>query len=166
MKSNIISVICHQKPSIDGWQVTNDGVMGGLSTGSVAILNQNVIFSGRISTENHGGFTSVFKRLAALSEEITTIRICVIGDGSRYQLRVRSQVQGHDLAYKIDFETKLSEVVTHTFKLADFQASFRGRMIGNAPLLNASIISHLGFLITAKQPQDFSLSLQAIDFYQ
>jgi NADH dehydrogenase [ubiquinone] 1 alpha subcomplex assembly factor 1 len=148
----------------DVWKITNDGVMGGLSSGEISVIDDNVKFTGHISIDNNGGFTSVFRSLTRLPENMDTIRISVIGDGNTYQLRLRSQVQGYILAYKAYFMTSPNKLESHTFKLTDFKASFRGRNINNAPLLEASSIEQVGFLFTAKQPQKFSLSIQSIDF--
>ena len=145
------------------WKITNDGVMGGLSSGDVTLVGGNLHFSGHISIDNNGGFTSVFSPFH-VPENIETVRITVIGDGNTYQFRLRSKVQGYILAYKAYFTTSLNKSETFTFKLTDFQASFRGRNINNVPLLQASLIEQVGFLFTAKQPQQFSLSIQSIDF--
>lgn len=146
------------------WEITNDGVMGGLSFGKVSMIDNNVVFSGTISTDNNGGFTSVFRTLSPLSNNVETIRISVIGDGNTYQLRLRSQVQGYILAYKAYFSTSPNKMETHIIKLTDFKASFRGRDINNAPLLKASSVKQVGFLFTVKQPQNFSLSIKSIEF--
>ncbi|MFT4937402.1 MAG: NADH dehydrogenase [ubiquinone] 1 alpha subcomplex assembly factor 1 [Paraglaciecola sp.] len=150
---------------IDDWKVTNDGVMGGLSVGKIQLENQAFIFSGSISTENNGGFTSVYRPIEKLPEEFESVRIRVKGDGKLYQLRMRSQVMDSDITYKINFATKDSNMQTLNFNLADFQASFRGRVISGAPILKAETISHVGFLITTKQAGHFSLSSSAIEFY-
>ncbi len=166
MKKNTLLITFDNKQNLEEWEVTNDDVMGGLSLGEAQLANKTFIFSGNISTENYGGFTSVFKRLPNLAKGIDAINIRINGDGNRYQLRVRSVVMGYDIAYKIDFETKMGKVENHTFNLADFSASFRGRIITNAPILKATTISHVGFLLATKQPQSFSLSVHAIEFYE
>ena len=43
-----------------GWQVVNDGVMGGVSEGTFEITDRNTLaFVGTLSLENNGGFASV-----------------------------------------------------------------------------------------------------------
>jgi hypothetical protein len=162
-KSTVLKAF-NNEANLDEWQVTNDAVMGGLSVGNTQLSSKALVFSGKISTENNGGFTSVFKKAPTLPEAVNSIRINILGDGNTYQLRVRSKVTGYVLAYNIDFDTKKDQLTEHTFYLADFTASFRGRIIENAPLLDAKSISHVGFLIKAKQEQRFSLSVQAIKF--
>lgn len=147
------------------WQVINDSVMGGLSVGTAQRVKHVFIFSGFLSTENNGGFTSVYRKLPKLPEDVTSVNIHIQGDGNRYQIRMRSQVMGGQIAYQMEFATHPDRLETFSFNLADFKATFRGRIIDNAPLLKAGTISHLGFLITAKQPTDFTLSTYKVEFY-
>jgi len=147
------------------WEVINDSVMGGLSLGSTQLENQALIFSGMLSTENRGGFSSVYRKSPKLPDDITSVNIRIKGDGNRYQLRLRSQVMGKQITYKIEFDTHADRIETFSFNLADFKASFRGRIINNAPRLKAETISHLGFLIVTKEPKYFTLSTYSIEFY-
>jgi hypothetical protein len=164
-KTGSFSLSFAQGQHLDDWKVINDGVMGGLSKGKTQIKNQAFVFYGRVSTENNGGFTSVYRPIAKLSEEIKSVRIRVKGDGKLYQLRMRSQTMGYDITYKTDFTTSENTMQTLSFGLLDFQASYRGRVISDAPVLKAETISHVGFLITTKQTGEFSLSSSAIEFY-
>jgi len=148
----------------NNWQVVNDGVMGGLSHGKVEVNKQIAIFQGHISTENNGGFSSAYKPIAKLSKNIHSVKITIKGDGLRYQLRARSQVEGYEIAYKIEFDTTANKIETFILPLEQFQATFRGRTISNAPVLKAETISHIGFLISNKQPTDFLLLIQSVNF--
>ena len=164
MKSDKLVITFDKDATTDDWHVINDSVMGGLSVGHTQRSNQALIFSGTLSTENYGGFTSVYRKSSKLPEHVTSVNIQIKGDGNRYQLRMRSQVMGDQIAYKIEFDTHANRVETLSFNLADFKASFRGRIINNAPVLKADTISHLGFLIATKEPRDFTLSIDAIEF--
>ena len=166
MSGNTMSLNVNQPKDLEDWQVTNDSVMGGLSLGYTQLTKETFIFSGNISTDNNGGFTSVFKSVPKLSANIKSITLRIMGDGNLYQLRVRSQVMGYDVAYKIELPTQPNVIATHRVHLADFTASFRGRTIDNAPLLKATTISHLGFLIASTKKKNFSLSVYAIEFDQ
>lgn len=146
------------------WKVTNDSVMGGLSIGNAIVLENTVNFSGKLSTANSGGFTSIFKNIPPLAESNSLITIVIKGDGKAYQLRVKTVVMGYELAYKTHFQTQTHMTETHTFLLSDFVASHRGRVINNAPILKANTISHVGFLLSAKVTCDFSLIIYSIDF--
>jgi hypothetical protein len=84
------------------WTIVNDGVMGGLSYGNFAINQEgNGVFSGTISLENNGGFSSVRYRFAPLA---TTAKSKVVlrikGDGKSYQFRIMDNLE-HILAIEL-----------------------------------------------------------------
>jgi hypothetical protein len=147
---------------LDNWQIINDGVMGGLSAGKMMLNADTVIFHGSVSIENNGGFSGVYQAIPTPSEFHQYIQITIQGDGNRYQLRTRSKEAEYNIAYKVDFDTQANTLQTLTFDLADFQATFRGRLVENAPKLRALAISHIGFLIAAKQPINFSLLIKEV----
>ena len=46
--------------NLEGWYVVDDGVMGGRSRGRLQIENNDTgLFSGKISLDNYGGFSSI-----------------------------------------------------------------------------------------------------------
>jgi len=167
--SDEVSVVFNPNQGDDEYYITNDSVMGGLSKGNIKLIDDVMCFSGDISKENNGGFTSVFQKITLPSDNIHWITIRVVGDGNRYQLRIKGHIMGYEQGYKIDFITNnnaSSNVYeTHTFKLSDFQASVKGRIISNAPMLMPSAISHVGFLINSAVPTRFKLSIHDIEFH-
>jgi hypothetical protein len=165
MNDNKVLIEFSHESDIKDWRVTSDRVMGGLSKGNIDINNQSLLFTGALSTENNGGFTSIFKELPKLSKDIDTINIRVTGDGNYYQLRLRSQFNGRDIAYKAGFNTEQGEIINHTFNLSDFVATLRGRIINNAPKIEASLISEIGFLIKSKHEQEFMLKIHHLKMY-
>ena len=146
------------------WQITNDGVMGGLSHSKIVGYTEEIVYSGKISIENNGGFTSVFTSIEKLAKQLQYVSIRILGDGNLYQLRVRTQVMGYELAYKTSLNTEANVEQHLRFKLSDFEASFRGRQINQAPPLVAEVITHVGILISSKQPLNFVLALHSIEF--
>ena len=48
-----------EKSSLRYWSVVDDGVMGGVSQGSLRINYEVWVFSGYVSLENYGGFSSI-----------------------------------------------------------------------------------------------------------
>lgn len=71
------------------WYAVNDGVMGGESRGGPAIVDGQLIFSGQISLENNGGFSSV--KSSGHQFDVSafhSLRLRVKGDGRNYQLRL------------------------------------------------------------------------------
>jgi hypothetical protein len=166
-QAGLLSVIFMTNSAIlkaETWQVINDSVMGGLSYGTVATDHQFTNFQGHISTEHNGGFSSAYQEIPKLSDKTRSVQIKIKGGGLRYQLRARSQINGYEIAYKVEFDTQANKVETFIFNFNEFQATFRGRNIDNAPQLQANTISHIGFLINHQQPTDFSLSIHSIHF--
>lgn len=139
--------------------------MGGLSQGYVGVTQHKWIFSGKLSTENNGGFSSVYCTLPNLHKEIDALSIKIVGDGHCYHLRIRSLVDGYNVAYKVNISTQKKIIQQLTFKLSDFQATFRGRTLNNPPLLIPVNSTHVGFLISNTQAIDFSLQVDDITFY-
>ena len=92
MKSDKLVITFDKDATTDDWHVINDSVMGGLSVGHTQRSNQALIFSGTLSTENYGGFTSVYRKSSKLPEHVTSVNIQIKGDGNRYQLRTRIHV--------------------------------------------------------------------------
>jgi len=168
-----MSVMFNKNSDKNECYITNDSVMGGLSIGNIEVIDDVMVFSGVISKDNNGGFTSVFKKLPSLSRDVQSITIRVVGDGNHYQLRVKAKIMGYEQGYKIDFITNSSVqssaensvLETYTFQLSDFKASVKGRIIPHAPALTSSVISHVGFLINSAVPTDFNLSIHAIEFH-
>jgi hypothetical protein len=82
-----------------GWSVVNDTVMGGVSSGQLAMEDGLMIFSGELSLDNNGGFASV--RSPAIESRSTQSsnvswadrsgpRIVVQGDGRTWTVEVRT----------------------------------------------------------------------------
>lgn len=158
-------MISHDLSNTKSWRVTNDSVMGGVSSGHALAGDKCVNFLGTLSTDNSGGFTSVFNKIPLLPSSTSAVTISIKGDGKTYQFRVRTVVSGYELAYKVYFQTQADVTQKHTFLLSDFEASHRGRTLNSAPPLKAETISHIGFLLSAKVPCEFSLMIYSIDFY-
>jgi hypothetical protein len=79
----------------DGWNVVNDTVMGGVSSGQLALEESVLVFTGELSLDNNGGFASVrspFIDPRAAADWATRLgpRIVVEGDGRTWTVEVRS----------------------------------------------------------------------------
>jgi hypothetical protein len=153
-----------EQQSLDSWRITNDGVMGGKSQGQISLQTDKAIFSGDISLANNGGFSSVFRPIESLVKALETVIIDIEGDGLTYQLRMIVNFNGYRMAYKQSFDTVAGQKTQLSFTLADFQASFRGRDIPNAPVLQSENISEVGFLVTRKFAGAFSLVIVGVSF--
>jgi hypothetical protein len=146
------------------WYATNDGVMGGLSEGVMAFNQEHGIFTGTISLANNGGFSSVYRVVENVADETNIVMIDIEGDGQTYQLRLVLNINGYRVAYKHDFATQMGVREQITFSLDDFRASFRGRIIRDAPSIHPHRIKEVGFLIANKIPGTFALAVYNISF--
>lgn len=81
-----------QASSMRGWQVEDDGVMGGVSRGRFSRDAEGfAVFRGEVSLENNGGFSSVQNNFAPL--DIAAYEHAIIrlkGDGKNYRFIVEA----------------------------------------------------------------------------
>jgi len=154
----------NQPNELKQWRITNDSVMGGVSSGSMLIEDETGLFSGNISLDYNGGFTSTYRRIDSLASHVDQVAIKVKGDGQTYQLRIIANVDGYQLTYKHEFVTSLDKQQIFEFQLADFIATFRGRLLQDAPQLLAEKIQEVGFLMTKKTTGPFTLIISEIEF--
>jgi len=150
-----------ENPTTNNWDIVDDAVMGGRSSGTFSLSEEGYgQFSGKVSLENNGGFSSVkydMKTVAVKSNN--TIRIRLKGDGNSYQFRVKDK-RRHSYSYITTFDTT-GEWQTLEFTLADFYPTFRGRKV-DLPNFDGDTIEELRFLIGNKKPQRFKLLIEFI----
>lgn len=148
---------------IDRWAVINDGVMGGRSQSTLEALPAGAIFAGAVSAENGGGFASVRASLSnPTAPDGRAISVRVRGDGKTYQFRIRTDTRWDGPAYKYTFTTEPGEWQEIVMPLREFQASFRGRLVADAPAIESGAIQQVGFLIADKQLGPFKLEFDDI----
>ena len=144
-----------------GWQVENDDVMGGLSRGRLEINEAgNALFTGTVSLENNGGFSSIQQAFAPV--DVSAYRAVCLGlkgDGKRYQLRVQSSADASH-AYAFDFDTGGEwEVVEIPF--ADMYAIRHGDRL-DRPNYPGQTLGHLQLLIGNGRAESFQLEIDRI----
>ena len=88
------------------WEVQDDVVMGGRSQGALAINEAgNAVFTGTVSLENDGGFSSVQHAFEPIDVSgFRTIVLGLKGDGKTYQLRVDATPDARH-SYACDFQS-------------------------------------------------------------
>jgi NADH dehydrogenase [ubiquinone] 1 alpha subcomplex assembly factor 1 len=144
------------------WRIIDDGVMGGRSQGAWEVSKDTGLFSGELSLENNGGFSSVRSRpMKTVRETCNAIRLRVKGDGRTYQFRARTNGNFDGASYREEFATtgEWQEVV---LPLSAFEPTFRGRILEGRPPLTAGSIVTVGFLLADKKPGDFALAVDWI----
>jgi monofunctional biosynthetic peptidoglycan transglycosylase len=150
------------------WTVVNDGVMGGVSRSRITRTEQGTgLFTGRVSLEFNGGFASVRTKLP--SQDLSAfegVEIRVKGNGRTYQLRFRNDAQFDGAAYAADFPTTAGEWTTLRIPFADFQPTFRGRLLKDYPPLDQSALRQLTFMIADKKAGPFRLEIDWVRTYK
>ena len=160
---NTVTDFTNSADERDRWRNVNDNVMGGISQGTINFTEQNTaIFSGTLSLENNGGFSSVRRDAEDVDlSEATGLSLRVKGDGRRYQLRVQT-ADADNISYRAEFETTVGEWQQVQFLFSDFEPVFRGRIVSNAPALNSTAVEQVGFLIADKKDGEFQLEVDWI----
>lgn len=147
--------------NIGTWRVIDDGVMGGLSAGRFGANEAgHGVFSGKVSLENNGGFSSVryyFNPLA--TERYSKFVMRLRGDGKQYQFRIKAAA-GQYYDYVYDFVTT-GQWQTFEIPFDALAPSFRGRRL-NLPYYSGKQLAELGFLIGNKKAESFQLELSMI----
>ena len=90
---------------IQPWRSINDGVMGGRSAGGMAQSHEGLKFSGTLSLENNGGFSSVRRLVSQDLSSVTSVRIQVRGDGREYQFRIRQSSDFNGVSWSAAFSS-------------------------------------------------------------
>ncbi len=148
------------------WITVNDGVMGGRSDGNSFLTEAgNRIFTGEISLENNGGFSSV--RTEGEKYDLSDykgITVRVRGDGRMYYFTARATERSM-IAYWFPMQTKAGEWTTFTIPFSEMYATSFGRKIGNLPLDTKNIRS-FGLMLYDKNEGGFNIELESIKVYE
>lgn len=150
-----------RQSDLDNWNVVDDVVMGGRSSGQLEINNEgNGVFSGFVTTENNGGFSSVRYQFDKINTSKDTKMVLYIkGDGKEYQIRIKDKINTY-YSYITTIETS-GEWQKITLLLQDFYPSFRGRTL-DLPNYNSPSIEEVAILIGNKRKETFELIIDKI----
>ena len=119
----------NKNSSISNWIVVDDVVMGGRSYGNFQLNNDGKgVFSGKISLDNNGGFSSVRYGFNKLNiEKFKSIVLKIKGDGKNYQFRIKNK--SSDYASYITSFSSSGEWQEIEISLNSMYPSFRGRKL-------------------------------------
>ena len=151
----------NSESNIYNWQIVNDVVMGGKSSSTITINKEgHAQFSGTVSTENNGGFSSVRHNFKSVSVKKTS-KICALikGDGKVYQLRVKDRYNNY-YSYIHTFCTSENWQEIE-IPLSEMYPSFRGKTL-NKPNFNYDVIEEITFLIANNKSEKFQLIIDKI----
>jgi hypothetical protein len=147
--------------SLKRWQIVDDVVMGGRSDGSFQINNNgHGEFSGKVSLENNGGFSSLRYNFETVnSSNYANFQIRLKGDGKAYQFLVKDS-RYNRYSYIYTFQTS-GKWETITIPFNSMYPSFRGNRLrgGN---FDGSQMEEIAFLIGNKKAEQFTLEIDKI----
>ena len=147
--------------NITDWSIVDDVVMGGRSDGNISLdANGNGVFSGKVSTENNGGFSSVRYVFEAIDPSpYNNVILHIKGDGKQYQFRIKSDA-GDPQAY-IHIINTSGEWQEIEIPLADMYPTYRGRKL-DMPDYPNEVMEEVRFLIGNKANEQFELKIKSI----
>ena len=148
------------QPNAEKWRSVNDGVMGGRSVGSSKINGEkNLEFSGRLSLENNGGFSSIRTRGNNLNmAEGDSVVLRVRGDGRSYNMNLYSQSNLGGYSFRQSFQTRKGEWMEVKLPVEQFRATWRGRSYSRVRL-DPEQVKGMGILLGDKKPGPFRLEV-------
>lgn len=149
------------EPDINKWQVVNDVVMGGVSSGNFKLNKEGYVnFFGNVSLENNGGFSSLQYKFQSINvKTFSKIVLEIKGDGKDYQFRIKDKQENY-YSYIYKFSTnKKWETIEIPF--SKMYPAFRGRKL-DMKNFNSNEISQIAFLIANKKNELFKLLIKAI----
>jgi uncharacterized surface protein with fasciclin (FAS1) repeats len=144
------------------WRAINDTVMGGRSRGEPRIVDGALVFSGEISLENQGGFSSTraYDSVPRQLEGYAGIELLVKGDGRAYFVTLNTSARRWftEVYYwaKIQPERDVWSVVRIPFER--FEPMIHGRKLSGPPL-DLSDLRSIGLMLYDKQAGPFRIAV-------
>lgn len=150
----------------DQWRIVNDGVMGGLSSSSVSVKDDKIIFTGNVSLENNGGFASLRSPVKNYNfENFSGIEIKIKGDGKRYSISTKETSYFTGYFYTTSFETKNDEWATVKLPFDKFKLYYFGRGMDSSKKIPLDKIKEISLLIGDKQKDTFIIEIDYLKLY-
>ena len=149
--------------SLKGWISVNDGVMGGVSKGGFKRTEAGtLLFSGRLSLENNGGFASIRTEPGPMDlKGASTLLIKARGDGRTYWAELRTAGQMGASSYRADLPTRKGEWIETRISLSDFKLQAFGKSLPGGAV-NAAKVDSIGFTLADKKAGSFELEIEQI----
>lgn len=150
----------------NSWSVVNDGVMGGLSRGSMKLTENSILFRGDISLDNNGGFSSLRRSFSEFDiSNFNDIQIRYRSTGISLALTFAVSRRWYVPNYKVSLDGTSSKWKTTTIKLTDFKKHYIGKAM-NEQLEKEALkeIIRIGLITDEKKYGSFEFEVDYIKF--
>ncbi|MEM6448926.1 MAG: CIA30 family protein [Cyanobacteria bacterium P01_D01_bin.105] len=172
---------------ISAWGALDDVVMGGVSEGSFFLRradnadtpSQCAVFTGNVSTDNSGGFSSVRTQNFEPPFDFsgwTGMRLWVKGDGQRYKFILRNSGGWDSPAYIYSFDTVADKWQEVCISFEAMVPTFRAKSVPDAPKLDPQKVFSFQLMLSKFEydkrlnssfvPGPFELSVADISLYR
>ena len=149
------------------WRVIVDGVMGGMSSGTINYTENTLQFTGELSLRNNGGFSQIRKYTNGTDmSPYQMVEVRIKGDGRRYGL----QLAHHSywaMPYRQQYiQTEKGQWQTLQLPMANFKAYQVGRPLNQQ--LSAETLTNIksiSIILNDKIEGPFALEIDYIKFY-
>ncbi len=147
---------------ITNWRMVNDNVMGGISSSEMYINNEkNLLFIGKVSLDNNGGFASCRMSIEkGTLEGVKSFKIRLKGDGKTYKFRLSEGYRSAN--YSADFKTNNGTWIDIEIPLKKLQPTFMGYYSRSSPKIKIENMRLIGFQISDKQEGNFDLEIMSV----
>lgn len=145
------------------WRSIDDVVMGGRSSSRMEVAGGIAVFRGEVSLANNGGFASV--RSAPKVHDLSGFDGLVLrvrGDGTRYQLRLRTTATVDGVSYQAPLDPPAGAWQELAIPFTAFEPVFRGRRLPDHPPLDPAEVKSFGLMVAGGQAGPFRLEIEWI----
>ena len=150
------------------WRAVNDGVMGGLSEGDMKVSDGILNFSGVLSLENNGGFSSLRTVDGKFDfSDSAGVVLRVKGDGRTYQVRLESDARLRErwpVSFRGEFATVAGEWTEVKVPFSALKAGWRGMQMDS--VFNPAAVQLVGIVVADKKPGAFELEVDWLGVYK
>lgn len=163
--SDVWTLFDFSDPNEVGWQVVNDGVMGGRSKGHVEIEDGRLRFSGTLVTRG-GGFTSIRTPQTLDLSGFQGLELRVRGNGRTFEVEVNDgrRYGWRSVSRRAPFETDTGwRTVRVPFPA--LRATVFGRRV-DVPPVQLDRVERIGFYILDGVDGPFELEVDSVSAYR
>lgn len=168
---------------LSAWGALDDVVMGGVSEGAFLRSSDEetayALFSGNVSTNNSGGFSSIRSQNFEPPYQFPGwegLRLTVRGDGQRYKFILRNSSSWDSPGYIYGFDTVADEWIEVAIPFREMVPTFRAKSMPDAPAFDPTRVVSFQLMLSKFEydkelnprfsPGPFELAIAKISAYR